>query len=435
MAEALKAAKEAFGSDAVILGVKTTKAPGRFLGKWKKQQVTLTAATDTPHPTHDSVSISQTRPPENALNSEAPAAFGMKKNPHLSDDGRGAIRTFSRPRSPHQPKKILPSSYVKKLFWMQQQMLMGGVASQIVQELMARLHTIAVRKAQVSESLLMNLLEDNIQDRIHPEPDPDTRQRAPKCRVFVGSTGVGKTTTIGKIATIYSHQKKSSVGLITLDEQRVGGMSQLAIYARILGIPIKAAASPIALRKAISAFSGKQLILVDTAGVNPNDPDQIDTLATMLAEIEQSHIHLVLSTTTKSRDLDLIVGAFRPLPIRDLLFTKVDESTTQGSILNQALQSRLPLSYFTDGRDIPDDIHVMTARRLMGMIFNESTLRMAKSASPEILAERLQAFDNELEKLPLALKPYRTFSTRWDETTSGSTHAGYTNMAEPNGRR
>jgi hypothetical protein len=106
----------------------------------------------------------------------------------------------------------------------------------------------------------------------------------------------------------------------------------------------------------------------------------------------------------------------------------VDESKTQGNILSQSLRSGLPLSYYTDGRDIPDDIHVMTADRLIKMIFNPTNLRRAKTAAPEILAERLQAFESELETIPMTYDPYRTYST-------GREHipGGYATMAESTG--
>ena len=189
----------------------------------------------------------------------------------MSNDRGAAIRTFARPAALSSTKDMLPAGYVKKLFWFQQQMLMAGVAEDSVKELMVHVHAAAVKRTHISEEILMDILEEVIQDRIRLRPDPDTDQGLPKRLVFVGPTGVGKTTTIAKIATIYSHQRKSSIGLITLDDQRIGGISQLAIYARILGIPIKAASSPMSLHKALRELADKHLILVDTAGVNPND--------------------------------------------------------------------------------------------------------------------------------------------------------------------
>jgi len=421
MTEALKAAKEAFGPEAVILGVKTSKPAGRFMGKWKKQKVALTAATDTPYADYDTVSISQTR---------------KKKIPRTEvSTGGASIRTFASPTAPSSAKNILPASYVKKLFWMQQQMLMAGVADESIQELMMLVHTVAVKRTHVSEEHLMEIIEEVIQDRIRLKPSTDMDQDLPRCMVFVGPTGVGKTTTIAKIATIYSHHRKSSMGLITLDDQRIGGISQLAIVARILGVPMKGASSVMTLRKALGALADKKLVLIDTAGVNPNDPQQLDLLEKYIAEINKPQIHLVMSTTTKTKDLKAISDAFQQLPIRNLIFTKVDESTTQGGILSRTLQTGIPLSYYADGRNVPDDIHVMTGKRLMRMIFNAPNLRQAKSASPEILAERLQAFEKSLGNHHLKSRPYRTFSTEWGQKKGDNPKFKYAQMAEYGGVR
>jgi flagellar biosynthesis protein FlhF len=251
--------------------------------------------------------------------------------------------------------------------------------------------------------------------------------------LFIGPTGVGKTTTIAKIASIYRQHRKSSIGLITLDDQRIGGISQLAVYARILGVPMKATPSSGALKKALSDFSGKKLILIDTAGCNPKDEQNIERLSGFMAEIESLQVHLVLSTTIKDRDLQATLAAFSPFSVRYLLFTKVDESFTHGNILSSAIQTGIPLSYFANGRKVPDDIHVMTAKRLMGMILGEATLRQAKSAAPEILAERLQAFDAELAKHPLKTRPYRTYSAPLEAERRNVTGKPYAWTAESGG--
>lgn len=418
MAEALKAAKEAFGPEAVILGVKTEGASTRLLGRWKKRKVTLTAATDTSPPDYDTVSLSN----------PGRATAGMRPAPAYTSETPSVVQTFSSPRAPAASRRMLPEGYVNKLFWLQQQMQMGGVDQEIAEELMAGLHRVAVRRTQISNAFLLGFLKKEIIERIKRKPAPGNQGRHPRTVVFTGPTGVGKTTTIAKIATLYNHRQPSSVGLITLDDQRIGGMTQLATYARIIGIPVKAAASPAALGRMLNKLGEKSLILVDTGGVNPHDMDQIHRLERLLSAIEQPQVHLVLSTTTKPSDLNIIVDAFRTLPVQDLLFTKVDESTTQGNILSQSLRSGHPLSYYTDGRGIPEDIHVLSADALMKMIFNETNLRRAKAAAPEVLAERLNAFENKLENIPMQYGSYRTYSTEL-ENISG----GYVNTAESTG--
>ena len=408
MAEALQAAKAAFGSDAVILGVKTHKASPRLLGKWKRRKVSLTAAIDTSHPGYDTVSISNT----------GNASAGSK--PDIGNI-RPAVQTYSSPVERSPSKHMLPSGYINKMFWMQQQMHQGGVDREIARELMINLHQVAVRQTQLSDASLLALLKEEIIDRIRRKPTQNARRNQTQPVVFLGPTGVGKTTTIAKIATLYNRKQPSSVGLITLDDQRIGGMSQLATYARIIGIPARAASSPASLQKALTILAGKRLLLVDTGGVSPHDQQQIDRLEALLLTMHRPRIHLVLSTTTKSNDLNRMVDAFKQLPIQDLLFTKVDESTTQGNILSQSLRSGLPLSYYTDGRDIPNDIHLMTADNLIKMIFNPMNLRRAKTAAPEILAQRLQAFEDELDTIPMTYDPYRTYSTKLDNMSGGYT--------------
>ena len=417
MAEALKAAKEAFGPEAVILGVKTEGASARLLGRWKKRKVTLTAATDTSPPDY---TVSLSNPGRETA--------GIPPAPAYPPAAPSVVQTFSSPRAPAAARRMFPEGYVNKLFWLQQQMQMGGVDQEIARGLMTGLHQVAVQRAQISNAFLLGLLKKTIKEQIKRQPAPGNQGRHPRTMVFTGPTGVGKTTTIAKIATLYNHRLPSSVGLITLDDQRIGGMTQLATFARIIGIPVKAAASPAALSRMLNKLSGKRLILVDTGGANPHDQGQINRLEKLLSAIEQPQVHLVLSTTTKPGDLNIIVDAFRALPLQDLLFTKVDESTTQGNILSQSLRSGLPLSYYTDGRGIPEDIHLLSADTLMKMIFNETNLRMAKAAAPEVLAERLKAFEDELENIPMQYGAYRTYSTELENIPGG-----YANTAESTG--
>jgi len=434
MTEALKAAKEAFGPEAVILGVKTRKPASRFLGKWKRSKVALTAATDAPSPGADPVAISKAP--------VAPDAPSPTPIPHVTGATRktrqkpgAAIRTFSRSTPPSFTRDTPPAGYVNKLFWIHQQMLKAGVAEETAQELMIHVHTIAARRSHVTEESLMRLLEEAIHDRIRLRPAPDIQPGVTRCMAFVGPTGVGKTTTIAKIATIYAHRRNSSLGLITLDSHRIGGISPLAAYARILGIPLKAATSPLTLRKALKHLSEKELILIDTAGVNPNDMQQIERLDALIKEMDACHIHLVLSTTTRSEDLTHTLDAFGRFPIQNLLFTKIDESSTHGHIMSRSIQSGIPLSYYTDGREVPDDIHVMTAGQMMGMIFTETNLRRAKSAPPELLADRLQAFETALGKNTEVSEPYRTFSAEWPSAAAKFPYHEYSLRSQSNAGR
>jgi flagellar biosynthesis protein FlhF len=188
---------------------------------------------------------------------------------------------------------------------------------------------------------------------------------------LVGPTGVGKTTTTAKLAAMYAMNKGADVALITIDNFRVGAVEQLKTYSKIMGIPLDVAATPAELKKALDKHRDKDLILVDTAGRSPKDQDKLDELKAFFEVEEGMELHLCLSSTTKDQDLEEIVQRFSILPITKLLFTKLDECATLGCIVNIHLKTKLPLSYFTNGQMVPEDIAVASPRRLANLIVQE----------------------------------------------------------------
>lgn len=188
---------------------------------------------------------------------------------------------------------------------------------------------------------------------------------------LVGPTGVGKTTTTAKLAAMYAMNKGADVALVTIDNFRVGAVEQLKTYSKIMGIPLDVAATPAELKKALDKHRDKDLILVDTAGRSPKDQDKLDELKAFFEIEEGMELHLCLSSTTKDQDLEEIVRRFGVLPITKLLFTKLDECATLGCIVNLHLKTKLPLSYFTNGQLVPEDIAVASPRRLANLIVQE----------------------------------------------------------------
>ena len=188
---------------------------------------------------------------------------------------------------------------------------------------------------------------------------------------LVGPTGVGKTTTTAKLAAMYAMNKGAEVALVTIDNFRVGAVEQLKTYSKIMGIPLEVAATPAELKKALDKHRDKDLILVDTAGRSPKDQEKLDELKAFFAVEEGIELHLCLSSTTKDRDLEEVVRRFGVLPVTKLLFTKLDECATLGNIVNLHLKTKLPISYFTNGQMVPEDIAVASPRRLANLILQE----------------------------------------------------------------
>jgi flagellar biosynthesis protein FlhF len=189
-----------------------------------------------------------------------------------------------------------------------------------------------------------------------------------KIWAFVGPTGVGKTTTLAKIAAHFSLRFGKSISLITLDTYRIGALEQLKTYARILRLPFEVAGDPDELQEILTRHRDRDLLLIDTAGRNPQNMDQLEELKRFLAVDPRIQNHLVLSATTKDRDLEQGVQRFSLLPIASYIFTKIDETEEYASLFNQLLRYRRPLSYLTNGQRVPEDIELATKGRVANLI-------------------------------------------------------------------
>ena len=198
------------------------------------------------------------------------------------------------------------------------------------------------------------------------------KKNGPRIMAVVGPTGVGKTTTIAKLAAMHALNRRVSVAMITTDNFRVGAVEQLKTYAKIMDLPLEVVASAQELSKALAMHADKDLILIDTAGRSPKDSERIEEMKGYLESHPGIEAYLCLSATTRSRELDEIVATFGTLPVTKLLFTKLDESKTFGCIVDAYLKHKLPLSYFSTGQKVPEDIEVATSRKLASMVVKES---------------------------------------------------------------
>jgi flagellar biosynthesis protein FlhF len=186
---------------------------------------------------------------------------------------------------------------------------------------------------------------------------------------LVGPTGVGKTTTIAKLAAEHAFIKDVRVGLIAVDTYRVAAVEQLKTFAQIMTVPVIVAGNPEEARQAVGKLAPRpELILIDTAGRSQRNVDQIGALQDLVEAVGPDEIHLVLSATTKNRDLVDITRRFGRLGANRLVFTKLDETTSFGPILNIAVETGLPISYVTSGQMVPEDLEVADPQALAGLI-------------------------------------------------------------------
>lgn len=216
---------------------------------------------------------------------------------------------------------------------------------------------------------LRELFRENLMRSVHCAGALRMRKNGPRILALVGPTGVGKTTTAAKLAASFALRRESTkVALITLDNFRVGAIEQLRTYSKIMGIPLEVASTPAELEKAIEAHGDKDLIIIDTAGRSPKDQEKLDELHTFIGSYATIEIHLCLSATTRDREMKEIIARFGLLPIKRVIFTKLDESESYGCIVNTHFRDKFQLSYFTTGQRVPEDLELATPRKVAELV-------------------------------------------------------------------
>jgi len=216
-----------------------------------------------------------------------------------------------------------------------------------------------------ARDVCLHTLQEYVPDIAPIQLEPGSRGRL----IFVvGPTGVGKTTTIAKLAANMTFLENRQVALITLDTYRISAAEQLRTFADIIGIPINVVFTPLDLQGALEQFREYDLIFVDTAGRSPNNQEHMAELRHYVEIADPDEIILVLSVTTTTQDLVNIYRQFAVMPINKIILTKLDETCRYGQIINLLNEIKLPLAYFTTGQNVPDDIEVPDSLSIAGML-------------------------------------------------------------------
>lgn len=182
---------------------------------------------------------------------------------------------------------------------------------------------------------------------------------------FVGPAGVGKTTTIAKLAAMQAIKRKRKIALLTMDTYRIAASEQLKVYGKIIGVPVEVAKTAKELASCMGAHRDKDLILIDTAGRSPRDPEQMKELDEIARISPEMRFNLVLSSQTRDDSLYESVRGFARVPIDSLTFTRLDEGSVYGPIINTMVLAARPVAFLTSGQSVPEDIEIATKDRLL----------------------------------------------------------------------
>jgi flagellar biosynthesis protein FlhF len=392
--EAILKVKMDLGNEAIILNTRKVRKKGLF-NMFAKPLVEVLAAID------DDYSRKKDSKPKEV---EEMALQKIKKEtvPFLSIGEKDLLINSEKKEEKISKLENKVSSMETMLNKIYQQMLTGSQKETKANQEVKQQKVYPKVLQQFYENLLKNEVEEEIATRIADTVDeklagnagvneiaslmynvisgvlgkPETikirEDKKPTVVIFVGPTGVGKTTTLAKIAANYSLNLKKNVGLITADTYRIAAVEQLKTYAEILGMPVNVIYSPNEIKDAIEQFSDKDLVLIDTAGRSYRDKSQFEELKSLISASEADEIYLVLSTTTSVRNCREIVSNYDFLKDYKLIFTKLDETPINGVMLNAIFYTKKGLSYFATGQCVPDDIEVANidkiTKNLLGSI-------------------------------------------------------------------
>jgi len=386
--EAVSAAKREMGENVVIMSARSLKKKGLFsFLKKPLYEVTVGMEEETeraasnPFSTLAKKSINQglTRPAgsfTDVIADEPEPPVETKKDKVIEQrlDNLQSLLEKQLTKTPEkdefgQPEEEDSSVAFLKLIY--KTLIDNEVAEKYANELLDEIGKINKPKSSV-DFLLGNIYQKMILKFGQPVTIPLGLERQ-RVIFFIGPTGVGKTTTIAKIASQLSVNHKKKIVLLTTDTYRIAAAEQLKTYASILDVPFRVIYTEDEMMTAVKDYKDYDYILVDTAGHSQHNKDQKDSMAHFLRSMDDSvdkDTYLVVSATTKYRDLLAIADAYSEFTDYKLIFTKLDETTTLGNLFNLCMHTGASMSYVTCGQNVPDDIEVFspqsTVKQLLG---------------------------------------------------------------------
>jgi flagellar biosynthesis protein FlhF len=368
MAEAMQKVRKELGEDAVILNSKVIYTRG-FLGLFKKKNLEVIAAIDpqvvkekkerkealTQKPLQDKPVVEKKK-----IDTPPKRSDGVEKE---LKELKQMIQTLtSKSQYDHYPEEVK-----EVLTYLQQHDLEESLVFKMAEYLIANREEKSMQDTSVEDNTLA-LAKQFLQDKLSDVPSGGVTYQKKYINV-IGPTGVGKTTTLAKMAAEAVIEKRKKIAFITTDTYRIAAIEQLKTYAQLLNVPVEVVYKVEDFKKAIEKFSDFDLIFIDTAGRNFREKKYVDDLQKIIDFNEEMETYLVLSLTSKENDLKEIIHQFSTIDINKFIFTKLDETSSYGTMINLMVDYKIGTAYVTTGQSVPEDIEEMEKERIIHLLF------------------------------------------------------------------
>lgn len=380
MNEAMTRIRYELGNEAIIISQRKIRKKG-IMGVFSKKVIEVTAAVDNEGKDNKSIS-KRHREKSSDMNDSLEAIKKVMSHKALAKRVLDT-NTESGSKNKDDVPNTCESSLVNEMAEMKNMlntMMLTGTNSSGKSELQKKFEGYDLDSETIEEVISRIRLDKRDADETEKvkaalrEMIDIKKQSDEHVMVLVGPTGVGKTTTIAKLAGRLSLIEKKKVGLITVDTYRIGAIEQLKTYADIMNIPFKVVFSIKDMEKSIEEMKECDIILIDTTGRSSKNIMQISELGAFIRKTNSNNIHLVMSSTTKNSDIITIVEGYKVLNYNNVIITKLDETSTYGSILNILYYAKKPLSYVTTGQNVPDDIKCLKPDEVINLILGAETV-------------------------------------------------------------
>ena len=374
MKDAVKSVKKTLGADAVILSTKEKPAPG---GKGTLYEVTAASAQNDRRSGMNGARAQSEQAQAPSINTELDHLSGQLATLAASLPTRGQVQALE---AGMQELKLLmietlrskDGSMLKDLpadiVPLERQLSVMGISEPAIVDLTRHLRSLPPPEKD-GEAYYRDQAIRWMMKRIKIAPRWNIMPGTVSYQGLVGPTGVGKSALVAKLAAHYAMREKNKVAVVSLDNHRLAASDQMRIFCKIINVPFLAANAPEDLLSVHETFRGTELVLIDTAGVSPKNKAGLDALAAVKELSLPIDFHLCLSSTESPSQLDHEVRSFLSTGLSTLIFSKLDESWAYGEIFNLSKTWSLPLSFFSIGQQIPDDIERASRERVIERIF------------------------------------------------------------------